>query len=288
MPRLSRLLALTLAAILPLINSGCGGKPEKVDEGVVVPAETPSKPENAEAPREDAQTKVEGWGTLKGRVTFQGDPPKRKVLVGKNEGDVKDGAVCAREEILDQSLVVDPESKGVRWALVYIPKPSDVNPEAESLALAEPVEFDQKGCVFEPHVLAVMQGNRVLLKSSDPVGHNVHSLLRNTSANMPISQGASLPLEIARADNRPGQVVCDIHLWMSAWWLTLNNPYFAVTNEKGEFSIENVPAGSQKVVVWSEATGFLTPSNGSPVAVAADGETVKDVVIGPADLKPRK
>jgi hypothetical protein len=288
MARLTRLSVLALAALWPLTNSGCGGNPEKVDEGVVVPAETPSEPEGLEAPKEDAQAKTEGWGTLKGRVTFKGAPPDRKVLVGKNEEDVKDGAICAREEILDQSLVVDPDSKGVRWALVYIPRPSEVNPEAESRALAEPVEFDQKGCVFEPHVLAVMEGNRVLLKSSDPVGHNVHSLLRNTSTNLPVSQGASLPVEIRRADNRPGQVVCDIHLWMSAWWLTLNNPYFAVTNEKGEFSMENVPAGSQKVVVWSEATGFLTPSNGSLVTIAADEETTKDVTIEVSDLKSRK
>ncbi len=275
-------------AFWPLV-SGCGGNPETVDEGVVVPSESPSKSGPSE-PQDspDASAEAEGWGTLRGRVTFAGDPPPPRILVAKGEKNVKDAAICSQQAIPDQSLVVDPDSKGVRWALVYIPKPSAVNPEAESSALAEPVEFDQKGCIFEPHVLAVMKGNQVLVKSSDPVGHNVHTLLRNTSFNQVVSQNGALPIPITRADNRPGQVVCDIHTWMTAWWLTLDNPYFAVTNEKGEYEIRNVPAGSQKVVVWCEASGFLTPSNGSPVTISADEATVKDVTIEPSDLKSRK
>ena len=35
--------------------------------------------------------------------------------------------------------------------------------------------------------------------------------------------------------------------------MVLDNPYFAVTDEKGNFEIKNVPAGTQKVVVWQEA-----------------------------------
>ena len=35
--------------------------------------------------------------------------------------------------------------------------------------------------------------------------------------------------------------------------MVLDNPYFAVTDDKGNFEIKNVPAGTQKVVVWQEA-----------------------------------
>lgn len=275
-------------ALWPLF-CGCGGAKETVDEGVTVLDEKPSKAGSASSEAgPEASKEAEGWGTLKGRVTFGGDPPKTGILVGKGEEGVKDAAICARNEIPDQSLVVDPETKGVRWALVYIPRPSSVNPEAESARLGESVEFDQKGCMFDPHVLGVMKGNEVRVKSSDPVGHNVHTLLRNTSVNQSLPQGGTLPVKIERGDGRPGQVVCDIHNWMSAWWLTLDNPYFAVTDAKGEYEIKNVPAGEQKVVVWCEASGFLTPSNGTGVAIEADGETTKDVVIEGGDLKTSK
>ena len=45
----------------------------------------------------------------------------------------------------------------------------------------------------------------------------------------------------------------DIHVWMSAWWLILDHPYFAVTDDRGAFEIPDVPAGPQQVIVWQEA-----------------------------------
>jgi hypothetical protein len=84
----------------------------------------------------------------------------------------------------------------------------------------------------------------------------------------------------------PGEVVCDIHPWMKAWWLVIDSPYFAVTDEKGNFEIKNVPAGTQKVVVWQEAAGFVTPAAGAPLDIKADGETAKDFTVEPGKVKP--
>ncbi len=284
--------------------AGCGGGDEKTDTGVVVVTEpgklpaagtagstAPTAGEGAaatekaggEAPA--AAATASGWGTLKGKVTFEGDPPKPEVLVAQGATDVKDAAVCAKNAIVSEKLVVDPESKGVKWAIVYIPKPTAVNPEAESEAQSAQVEFDQNGCTFEPHALAVMKGATVLIKSSDQAGHNVHTQLRFTNFNQGIQPGTSAPLPIKVADNRPGPVICDIHNWMKAWWLTLNNPYFAVTNEKGEYEIKNVPAGEQKVVVWTEATNLLTPSSGEPVTIKADDAVEKDYSFSASQVK---
>ena len=40
---------------------------------------------------------------------------------------------------------------------------------------AKPVEIDQKGMLFIPHVLPVVTGTTVTFLNSDPVGHNVFS-----------------------------------------------------------------------------------------------------------------
>ena len=45
----------------------------------------------------------------------------------------------------------------------------------------------------------------------------------------------------------------NIHNWMSGWWLVLDHPYFAITDERGDFAIRDVPTGPQKVVVWHES-----------------------------------
>ena len=292
------------ACALTIAFVGCGSS-EPTDEGVVVVPDAGKVPtaggtgasasngsetaatDSGDSAAPAAATNAEGWGTLKGRVIFDGDPPTPEILVAQGS-DVKDAAICAATPIPSEKLVVDPETKGVRWALVYIPRPSAVNPDAEAAALAAEIDFDQLNCVFEPHVLAAMKGATVNIKSDDKAGHNVHSQLRGTQFNQGIQPGSAVPVVIKSPDNRPGSVVCDIHQWMKAWWLTLSNPYFAVTNAKGEFLIENVPAGSQKVVVWSEAThpGFVTSSaSGDPVTIAADTITTQDYTIKSSQVK---
>ena len=76
---------------------------------------------------------------------------------------------------------------------------------------------------------------------------------------------------------------------MTAWWMVLDSPYFAVTDEKGDFEIKNVPAGTQKVVVWQEAVakgGFVTPSSGEDINIKANDTTAKDFTIDPTKLLP--
>ena len=137
--------------------------------------------------------------------------------------------------------------------------------------------FDQKGCVFEPHVMGLMTGVPVTLKSSDPANHNVNVKLKNSTFNSDGRRRTVVPVYPVCAERTPGQVVCDIHPWMSSWWMVLDSPYFAVTDDKGYFEIKNVPAGTQKVVVWQEAVarGFVTPSSGEDITIKANDTTVK-------------
>jgi plastocyanin len=279
--------------------AGCGGGGEPADDATVVlpeplPADVAPKaqPIAEPGPSTDAgKAKVEGFGTLKGHVILAGDVPEPKMLVAKGDSNVKDAAVCAADGVPAEDLVVDPVTKGVRYAIVYLPRPTAVKPEAESAAKAATPTLDQKGCQFTPHVLAAMKGATVRITSSDPVGHNVNALLTNTKFNTTIGPGAP-PLEIPlrAAENRPGMVVCDIHPWMKSWWLVADNPYFAVTDATGAYEIKDVPAGDQKVVVWQEAItapGFLTPGTGEVVSITPDGETTKDFAIAPDRLRKR-
>jgi len=51
------------------------------------------------------------------------------------------------------------------------------------------------------------------------------------------------------------KVTCDAHGWMFGWFIVSDHPYVAVTNEKGEFSLEDVPPGRYRVEVWQETLG---------------------------------
>ena len=47
-------------------------------------------------------------------------------------------------------------------------------------------------------------------------------------------------------------IKCDVHPWMKTWVLVSNNPYFAVTDSEGNYSIENIPPGDYEVIAWQE------------------------------------
>jgi hypothetical protein len=229
-----------------------------------------------------APVKAEGWGTLKGQVLWGGDtPPAPKELVAKGKAE-KNPDICAvKAPILSERLVVDPASKGVKNVIIYLPKPTAINEDAKKTKAAalSKIIFDQKDCVFEPHVLAWMVGVPITLKSSDPTNHNVNSKLKNTAFNETIAPGQSQVKTPAAAERIPASVVCDIHSWMTSWWMVLDHPYFAVTDANGYYEIPNVPAGTQKVVVWQEAAGFVTAASGEDVTIKANDSTIKDFKI---------
>jgi hypothetical protein len=51
------------------------------------------------------------------------------------------------------------------------------------------------------------------------------------------------------------KVTCDAHSWMLGWLIVSDHPYVAVTNDKGEFTLKNVPPGNYKIEVWQETLG---------------------------------
>ncbi len=269
------IVGLSASGFLAAALAGCGGQPtDHSDASVALPdpsvsvnasangtptaaaapgAASTAAPSTAGAPAAAAAGSAGGWGTLKGQIVFEGTPPPTKVLQEKGKA-AKDPEVCASTEpIVSERLVLDAATKGVKNVLVYLPRPTAVNEEAKSALTGKTVEFDQKKCVFSPHVLGLMTGETVTLKSSDPLNHNVNVKLKASTFNQTIGGGQSFPFPVAQAERTPGAVVCDIHPWMTAIWMVLDHPYFAVTDDKGNFEIKNVPAGAQKVVVWQEA-----------------------------------
>ncbi|MGC8640501.1 MAG: carboxypeptidase regulatory-like domain-containing protein [Isosphaeraceae bacterium] len=297
-------LGLGLAATMMAAVFGCGGQGNESSDAVVVPDSTAkvttapaSKPGAAPAagtstPSAESTSstpvKAEGFGTLKGQITFDGAAPEVKHLFEKGKAP-KDPTVCAKDgPLLDEKLIVDGATKGVKNVLVYIPKPTQTSPDAKKAYSAKPVLFDQEKCVFIPHVIGVMAGSTITLKSSDPVNHNINARLKVRSFNQLLQPQGKSEFTPEGPERTPAEVTCDIHPWMKAWWMVLDNPYIAVTDDKGYFEIKNAPAGTQKVVVWQEAVdknGFVTAPSGEAIVLKANDTVVKDFKIPPSRLR---
>ena len=213
------------------------------------------------------------FGTIKGRLVWGGDDiPGAVELVEKGKAQ-KDPDICAKNQsIPSHDMEIDPKTKGIAYGIAYILRPKARNPEMvqELIASKPQVEMDQKNCDFLPHSLAIHQDQTLVLKSSDPVGHNVRFLagFKNTGINQVIAPNGQLPVTLV-AENLPLEVRCDIHPWMHGHIMVFDHPFFAVTGSDGTFEIKGVPAGDFNFVVWHGK--YVTPGlgRGMPVKVVA-------------------
>jgi len=189
---------------------------------------------------------------------FDGTPPAGKLLIKKGDAAAKDSAVCAAADLPDEGLIVDSETKGVANVFVYLEKaPAKIHPDAKKPAAAETV-FDQKNCQFLPHALIVHSDQGVLVKSGDPISHNTHlGGLVNSENKTIASNDRTGVLFKVKPEKLPVSVKCDIHSFMTAYWLVLPHNYGTATDAKGNFTIKNLPAGKHEFRVWHEKVGYI-------------------------------
>jgi hypothetical protein len=181
-------------------------------------------------------------GTISGTVKYAGTPPApKKVEV------TKDKEVCGLKPHFEEELIVGSDG-GIANAVVIVKGAKGPTKPGE-------VTFDQKGCDYVPHVLAFPACSTVKITNSDGILHNIHTYsTKNPSFNMAqpkfkkvISQKVEQPEVI--------KVTCDAHGWMHGWWVATDTPYFAVTDDKGAYTIKDVPAGNYEIEVWQEKLG---------------------------------
>ncbi len=200
------------------------------------------------------------WGSIKGRFVFDGTPtPPTPIKIDK------DVEVCGKHNLMTQDLVVGPDG-GVANVVVWVRSKVKVNPEYKKTA-DDKIVLDNKNCHFIPHVVGVRVGQTLEIKNSDPVAHNTKIDGLNLQVNPLIPAGAADDEAISLPENLPAHVSCSIHQWMSALLVVRPNPYFAISDEKGNFEIKDLPAGELEFQVWHEHCGYVTKAviNGEDV-----------------------
>jgi plastocyanin len=200
------------------------------------------------------------WGTLKGRFTVDGTPPKPKPLV------VAKDQFCIDKKLMDQSVVVGPKGE-LANAVVFLRLERggkvEVHPDYAA-SLTEPVKLDNNGCLFQPHVALVRVGQPLVVTNSDPVGHNTKATLtQNAAFNVIVAQGQENKFTFTKPEAMPMPVNCNIHPWMEGHILVQDHPYMAVSADDGTFTVENVPAGKHQFVFWHES-GYVRNAKVGP------------------------
>ncbi len=187
-------------------------------------------------------------GDITGTVTLKGTPPGEKTITFAKE-DPNCGKLLTEAPTTHYYVV---GAKGELADTIVLLK----NVTGKSTgAAADPVLLDQKNCQFSPQVLAIQTNQKLLVRNSDALLHNVHALPKvpgNSELNQAQMAGAGdLTITFPAAENFL-KFQCDVHSapvgsWMLAFVTVVDSPYFAISDKDGKFTIKNVPTGKYTV-----------------------------------------
>jgi hypothetical protein len=222
----------------------------------------------------EAITVTDG-GTLTGTVTLEGPVPRPK---GYNLTTLPDPLYCGRISDGRGWRILQPFNVGpageFRDVVVYLegldkgkPFPADSVPRIEA-----------KDCLFLPFTTVVRDDESVTVVNMDPVMHDIQAyetshLGPRVLFNVPLPMNPAHPRNFKdRTDaalyhrhmagapmkelvklskgRRVFVMQCGFHAYMESWGVAVTNPYFAKTDERGRFTLTDVPPGTYKVVVW--------------------------------------
>lgn len=181
--------------------------------------------------------------TVNGTITLKGTPPQEKTIT-----PLKEDPTCGKMH--SETPTTKFYNVGPNNALADVVVSIEGAAGKSGGASAQPAVLDQKTCLYIPQILAVQTGQKLQVKNSDPVMHNVHAQPAtpgNKEDNKVQMAGAP---DLTFTFDKPEEFLkfkCDVHPWMFAWVSVFDHPYFSVSGKDGTFKIENVPAGKYKI-----------------------------------------
>ena len=188
---------------------------------------------------------VNDGGTITGTVKWSGPVPKMIPVLINKDSEVCDPTAQKKRDL--ERLIVGANN-GVANTVVFLRNVS----KGKAMDLPETRQsLNQRTCRYEPHVLLVPDNGTVHLRSSDPILHTVH-MSGASDYNLPFPFANQT---ITRTMNREGLVDlrCNAgHVWMNAEMMVVRHPYYAVTDEDGNFRLTNVPPGEYQIEAWHE------------------------------------
>jgi len=215
-----------------------------------------------------AACQLAAGGDITGKITLKGTPPKEKDIT-----PLKEDATCGKlhSEMPTTHFYVVGSQGELADVIVSLQGVSAKSTGAS----AQPAVLDQKGCEYVPQILAVQTEQKIVVKNSDPVLHNIHDLPNPDSGNKEenraqMPNGPDLSFTFAKPEDFL-KFKCDVHPWMFAWVSIFDHPYFAVSAKDGTFKIANVPPGKYTLKAAHRKAGAVTQEvevkEGAPATV---------------------
>ncbi len=209
-------------------------------------------------------------GTVTGKVVFTGDKPKMATM------DMSATPACeAKHKGAPQKSeeVVVNDNGTVKYAFVWV---KSGLPDKNWAVPTTAVLLDQNGCMYKPHMIGVMTGQNIDIKTSDPTNHNIHPQPAvNQEWNESQSPGSEDKTKAFARQEIMIPVKCNVHPWMRSYINVVAHPFFAVTGDDGTFTLKGLPPGTYTIEVRHEKY----PAQEQTVTVGAKESKTVDFTI---------
>ena len=220
---------------------------------------------------------VSNGGTISGKVVLTGEepPPLAFSLVINNNTEFCGRISTGTGWRLVDEFHVAPDG-GLQNAVVFLEGIHQGKPFPET----QPAQVVVEDCLFSPWLLVVRDSQPIHIKNMDPIMHDVQ--LYETAPfgakvmlHRPLRLNPFHPKDLLKDHlHNPGETMmdtmqftqgrrtffleCGFHAYMQTWGLAVTNPYYAVTDEQGNFTLPDIPEGVYKMVAWHPGmAGFL-------------------------------
>jgi len=203
-------------------------------------------------------------GQVTGTVKLDGIAPHQRGI------DMSKDPSCAaahKDKPVTTENVVTGANGGLANVVVYVSQGLTGN----EAPLSQPVQLEQKGCQYFPHVVAVDVGQHMKILNDDQALHNIHPQATKNAAWNKSQMPGGPPLDVTWASEEvPVPVKCNVHPWMQAYIVVVKGPY-GVSDDSGSFQLDNLPPGNYTLTAWQETYGTqtqnVTVAAGKPTAV---------------------
>ena len=195
---------------------------------------------------------INNGGSIKGRVSMKGEIPRPRFFPLIASPNLK---YCNRmsdgkgHRILFDFTV--SESRGLKDTLIKligVTKGKPFTKEIQKMVMSR--------CHTPKYVIGARNGETILLENTDPIRHEVVAYeITNRGINQrshrPVDANTSQARDIFVKNNTENFLIkCNLHPFLQTRGMIVDNPYYAITDKEGNFSIKDIPSGTYKVIAW--------------------------------------